>query len=168
MKKRTLIAVLALVLVFGSAFAGSWAWLQDETQSIENVFIIGDNIDIDLTETTTEYKVVPGATIEKDPTVKVINNADGGCWVFVKVESNLPDYITYEIDKAWTALDGVDGVYYIENAAIGSYSVLAGDQVVVDADVTDVSDAEGATLTFTAYAIQKEAGTTAAEAWAKF
>lgn len=164
MKKRTLVLVLAAVMLFGAAIGGTFAWLNAKTQKIDNVFVVGEGIGLTLTETTDEYVVEPGAIIAKDPTVTVTSNG-GGCWVFVKVESTLPEYVKYEIDKVWTAVDGYDGVYYIENADEVAYAVLSNNQVTVDSDVSDVADANNATLSFTAYAIQDDAGATAVEAW---
>lgn len=165
MKKRTLVLVLAVVMLLGAAIGGTYAWLNAKTQKIDNVFVVGEGIAITLTETTTEYVVEPGATIAKDPVVTVQSNG-GGCWLFVKVESTLPDFVKYSIEKTWTAVPGYEGVYYIEDAAETAYPVLQDNQVTVDSDVSDVSAAAQATLSFTAYAIQDDAGATAAEAWA--
>lgn len=163
--KKAIILVVATILVCTSVICGTFAWLNVKTNTITNVFTVGEGIGLTLTETTQDYVVEPGATIAKDPTVTVTSNG-GGCWVFVKVESTLPEFVKYSIDSAWTAVPGVDGVYYIENAAETAYPVLAGNVVTVDSDVSDVSAAANATLAFTAYAIQDDAGATAEAAWA--
>ncbi|MBR5516216.1 MAG: hypothetical protein IKU52_08445 [Clostridia bacterium] len=163
--KKALIIVVATVLVCTAAICGTLAWLNDSTATVTNTFTVGEGISIKLEETTEDYVVVPGAKIAKDPTVTVTSNGDG-CWLFVKVESTLPSYVTYAINSAWTAVPGVDGVYYIENAAETAYPVLEGNVVNVDSNVSDVSSAKNTTLAFTAYAIQDDAATTAAEAWA--
>lgn len=174
MKKKIVLVVTALVLVLCCAIGGTLAWLIDTTNSVVNTFTYGD-INIDLTETTgTEYKMVPGNTIEKDPTVTVKADSEA-CWLFVKVEEsdNFDDFMTYSIATGWTALTGVDGVYYREVAATTvdtEFSVLADDQVTVKDTVTKddltADDFTAPTLTFTAYAVQKDAATTAAAAWA--
>ena len=168
--KKALIIVVATLLVCTAAICGTLAWLNDSTDSVQNTFVVGENIDIDLDETTGDnYTVTPGATIAKDPVVTVTNNGDG-CWVFVEIKDNTPDFISYEIDSAWTAVPGADGVYYIENASETEYPVLKNNQVVVSSDVdyaqVEAALAQGNTLTFTAYAIQDDAATTAAAAWA--
>ena len=163
--KKAIILIVATLLICTTAICGTFAWLNAKTAKIENVFTVGEGIGLTLTETTTGYVVEPGATIAKDPKVTVTSNG-GGCWVFVKVESTLPEFVKYTIDSAWTAGPGVDGVYYIENAAETSYPVLAGNVVTVDSDVSDVSAAANATLSFTAYAIQDDAADNAADAWA--
>lgn len=172
MKKKTLAIALAVVLVLCCAVGGTLAWLSDKTDPVTNTFTAGD-INIDLTETTNNYKMVPGNTIAKDPTVTVKANSEA-CWLFVKVEkTNNPDnYLTYTIDSGWTALTGVDGVYYREVAASTtdqSFAVLTGNQVVVKNTVTktmlETAKTSAPTLTFTAYAVQKDNVANAAEAW---
>lgn len=174
MKKKTLALVLALTLLVAGVVGGTLAWLTDQTAEVKNTFTVGD-INIGLTETTTDYKMVPGNTIAKDPTVTVKANSEA-CWLFVKVteSENLDTFITYAIAEGWTALPGVDGVYYREvpaSAADQTFSVLAGDAVTVKSDVTrtmlETAKTDAPTLTFQAYAIQKDHFATADAAWAE-
>ena len=189
MKKKATIAVTALLLVLCFAIGGTLAWLKAETKPVVNTFTYGD-INIDLSETTgNEYKMIPGNDITKDPKVTVEKDSEA-CWLFVKVEKsdNYADYLAnYTIADGWTALDGVDGVYYREvnadTAKAGtSYQVLKGDTVTV-LDSVKKSDMEAIkngtvdepTLTFTAYAVQLDgfnattntAAKNAALAWAE-
>lgn len=172
MKKKTLALVLALTLLVAGVVGGTLAWLTDQTAEVKNTFTVGD-INIDLTETTTDYKMVPGNTIAKDPTVTVKANSEA-CWLFVKVteSENLDTFITYAIAEGWTELQ--DGVYYREvpaSAADQTFSVLAGDAVTVKSDVTramlETAKTDAPTLTFKAYAIQKDHFATADAAWAE-
>lgn len=174
MKKKTLALVLALTLLVAGVVGGTLAWLTDQTAEVKNTFTVGD-INIGLTETTTDYKMVPGNTIAKDPTVTVKANSEA-CWLFVKVteSTDLKDFITYAIAEGWTALPGVDGVYYREvpaSAADQTFSVLKGDAVTVNSDVTKemltAKDFANPTLTFKAYAVQKDNVASASDAWAK-
>ena len=174
MKKKTLALVLALTLLVAGVVGGTLAWLTDRTAEVKNTFTVGD-INIGLTETTEDYKMVPGNTIAKDPTVTVKANSEA-CWLFVKVteSTDLKDFITYAIADGWTALPGVDGVYYREvpaSAADQTFSVLAGDAVTVKSDVTrtmlETAKTDAPTLTFKAYAIQKDHFATADAAWAE-
>lgn len=174
MKKKTLALVLALTLLVAGVVGGTLAWLTDQTAEVKNTFTVGD-INIDLTETTTDYKMVPGNTIAKDPTVTVKANSEA-CWLFVKVteSTDLKDFITYAIAEGWTALPDVNGVYYREvsaSAADQTFSVLAGDAVTVKSDVTktmlETAKTDAPTLTFQAYAIQRDHFATAAAAWAE-
>lgn len=174
MKKKTLALVLALTLLVAGVVGGTLAWLTDRTAEVKNTFTVGD-INIGLTETTTDYKMVPGNTIAKDPTVTVKANSEA-CWLFVKVtkSENLDTFITYAIAEGWTALPGVDGVYYREvpaSAADQTFSVLADNAVTVNSDVTkemlETAKTDAPTLTFKAYAIQKDHFATADAAWAE-
>lgn len=174
MKKKTLALVLALTLLVAGVVGGTLAWLTDQTDEVKNTFTVGD-INIGLTETTADYKMIPGNTIAKDPTVTVKANSEA-CWLFVKVteSTDLKDFITYAIAEGWTALPGVDGVYYREvpaSAADQTFSVLAGDAVTVKSDVTrtmlETAKTDAPTLTFKAYAIQKDHFATADAAWAE-
>lgn len=184
MKKKTFVLLLALVLIAGAAVGGTLAWLTDTTEAVQNTFTTSD-IDITLVETTSEFKMVPGCTIEKDPKVTVIAGSEK-CYLFVKIEksSNFDNFMTYTVAADWTPLndtnnDGVadDGVYYrvIDTAGMGiAYSVLKDDQVTVKGEVTkammnELTTATYPTLTFTAYASQymknNTESFTAAEAW---
>ena len=174
MKKKTLALVLALTLLVAGVVGSTLAWLTDQTAEVKNTFTVGD-INIGLTETTADYKMVPGNTIAKDPTVTVKANSEA-CWLFVKVteSTDLKDFITYAIAEGWTALPGVDGVYYREvpaSAADQTFSVLADDAVTVKSDVTrtmlETAKTDAPTLTFKAYAIQKDHFATADAAWAE-
>lgn len=174
---KTLIVALAVMLVVGCAVGGTLAWLTDTTGPVVNTFTVG-NIDIDLAETTTDYKMVPGATISKDPKVTVKSGSEA-CWLFVQVteSDNLGSFISYTVDSNWTALSGVSGVYYREVAAATAdveFSVLTNNQVTVKDTVTKAmmdaitnQTATAPTLTFKAYAVQKAGVDTAADAWAK-
>lgn len=174
MKKKTLALVLALTLLVAGVVGGTLAWLTDQTAEVKNTFTVGD-INIGLTETTADYKMVPGNTIAKDPTVTVEANSEA-CWLFVKVteSANLKDFITYAIAEGWTALSGVDGVYYREvpaSTADQTFSVLADDAVTVKSNVTktmlETAKTDAPTLTFKAYATQKDHFATADAAWAE-
>ena len=175
MKKNILIPVLALALVLCCVVGGSLAWLVDQTDPVKNTFTVGD-INIDLTETTTDYKMVPGNTIAKDPTVTV-EAASEASWLFVKIteSANFDDFMTYAIADGWTALSGVDGVYYRQvpaTTADTTFAVLKDDTVSVKDTVTkeQLSVLEADTyppLTFQAYAVQSDNVATAADAWAK-
>lgn len=180
MKKKTLALLLALVLVFGAAVGGTIAYLTDTTGPVENTFTVG-NIDISLAETATNFKMVPGCDIAKDPKVTVTANSEA-CWLFVKIEksTNLDSFISYTVADGWTQGDGTNipsNVWYRSVDASTSaqvFSVLAGDQVTVKTTVTktmmdglEVTGATQPTLTFTACAVQSAGFTTAAAAWAE-
>ena len=174
--KKKLTTVLAIVLVVALSVAGTYAYLTDKTDAVENTFTVG-NVDIKLAETTGDsYKMVPGTTIKKDPMVTVEADSEA-CWLFVKVEksANFDSFLTCNMAEGWTALPNVDGVFYRTVEASGTdqvFPVLANDTVSVKSDVTKammdgLTDATRPTLTFTAYACQTAGIDTAAKAWAE-
>lgn len=175
MKKKTFIIALCLALVVAFAAGGAIAWLTDTTEEVKNTFTVG-NIDIDLAETTTNYKMVPGNTIAKDPKVTVKAGSEA-CWLFVKIaeSTNLDTFIDYTVADGWTALTGVDGVYYRKVAATTAdtpFDVLKDNTVTVKdtvtkADMDGLTENTYPTLTFTAYAVQSANVATPTEAWAK-
>lgn len=186
--KKGLILTLALVLAIGLGIGITLAFIYTDTTPLVNTFEYGD-VNIKLEETTTTYKMIPGNTIAKDPTVTVLKDSEA-CWLFVKVDesANFGDFMTYGIASGWhelTGVAGVSGVYYREVSATTAdtpFPVLNGNTVTVKASVlksdlnafdTDkngtLSDTEKEalpTLTFTAYAVQKANVTSVAEAWA--
>ena len=177
---KVFLSLLALVLVVGCAVGGTIAWLTATTEPVVNTFTYG-KIKIELTETTgAEYKIIPGVNISKDPKVTVIGGSEA-CWLFVKVgEANWPTFIdedgrkvSYTIATGWEELPGESGVYYREVDAVTAdtdFYVLKDNMVTVSEELTKAevnSVATQPTLTFTAYAVQKDGINTAADAWDK-
>lgn len=181
---KVFLSLLALVLVVGCAVGGTIAWLTATTEPVVNTFTYG-KIKIDLAETTgTEYKIIPGVNISKDPKVTVKADSEA-CWLFVKVAEEgtfVTDKVTYSIAEGWMPLNATNhpGVYYREVDAVTAdtdFYVLAGDTTYPNGVVTvsenlTKKDIKGLTetrpqLIFTAYAVQKDGINTAAEAWAQ-
>ena len=176
--KALLLALCAVLLVAATIF-GTMAYLTANTQTVTNTFTVS-NITVELKETTgTEYKMIPGYTISKDPTVKVVAGSEQ-CFLFVKLDKseNFGTFLTYDMAEGWTALTGQNGVYYREVPAANTdteFSVLKDNKVTVKSDVTKekmnaLKQDTYPTLKITAYASQlyKDATTKfeVAEAWA--
>ncbi|MBQ8743200.1 MAG: hypothetical protein IJZ03_07500 [Clostridia bacterium] len=184
--KAALMSFVVCLMIF-SVIGGSLAWLMTSTKPIVNVFTYGD-IRITLTETKGEeltdgryFKMTPGKVIEKDPKISVLADSED-CWLFVKIEKSsdkaIDDFIEYAIADGWTALNGVEGVYYrtVDNSsAEQTFSVLKDDQVTVKGSVTQamlqaLNSSNYPKMTFTGYAVQRDmsidAIDSAAEAWA--
>lgn len=189
MKKKSFIMALALVLVFAVAVGGVVAWLTAETTPVKNTFTVGD-INITLTETTgNNYQVIPGDTQAKDPKVTVQADSEA-CYLFVKIDEtnntmtvNGKDVkiVDYAIATGWTQGKETDGiptnVYWREVSAVTAdtgYYVFSGGTdnhgtVTINDNVTknQITTANQPTLTFTAYAVQKDNIADAATAWSK-
>lgn len=180
---------LALVLVFAVAVGGVVAWLTAETTPVKNTFTVGD-INITLTETTgNNYQVIPGDTQAKDPKVTVQADSEA-CYLFVKIDEtnntmtvNGKDVkiVDYAIATGWTQGKETDGiptnVYWREVSAVTAdtgYYVFSGGTdnhgtVTINDNVTknQITTTNQPTLTFTAYAVQKDNIADAATAWSK-
>lgn len=172
MKVKSIAMIMATVMMVVCMVSGTLAWLTATSSEVKNTFTTSD-IEIELKETTgSEYPMVPGYTISKDPTVTVTNKTTVDCYVFVTVEKS-SSYGTYLDDPVlatgWTQLkdeDGNDisGVYYrtVKTAdTTKTFKVLDNDQVQVKSSVTKAqmealkaTDAVQPTLTFKAYACQ--------------
>lgn len=200
MKKKALITVASIALVLCVAAGATLAWLQDKTQEVKNTFTVGD-VDIAMSETVNgvtkntdttgsditnnSFKMIPGATLSKDPKV-IVNSGSEACWLFVEIDesTNFGTFMEYDIAEGWNAVQAGSNVYYrvvdAATAAAGAtYSVLKDNKVTVRDGVTKaqldaLTPATLPTLNFKAYAIQSAnlindayvAVTTAAEAWA--
>ena len=181
--KKALFIMLSAALIVCATVAGTLAWLTDKTEPVVNTFTVGD-INITLTESENlDLKMVPGQTITKDPKVTVKAGSEA-CWLFVKVDKsvNFDGFMTFEMADGWIALSGHAGVYYrnvdATNADTG-FDVLKDNKVTVRDTVTKtmlegVKNAEDGTpnenaptLTFTAYAVQKDGINDATTAWGK-
>lgn len=182
LRKKLWITIACLSVILCTLVTGSIAWLTDKTTEITNTFT-PSNIDVELSETKDDLKMVPGTKLAKAPQVTV--RTDIECYVFLVVNesSNLNTYIAYALDSNWKLVDGETNVYYQVASATTTYGVLvagakwgANEVYVKDELTKDQMDAlyntDGTvktgnlpTLTFTAYACQKEGFANAAAAW---
>ena len=173
-KHALLISVLAVMMALCTVVGATLAYLFVKTDPVVNTFT-PSNINITLEETTgKEYKMVPGTTIAKNPKVTVSEGSED-CWLYVEVikANDVDNYLTVTMASGWTQITGTNIWYYTGTITQGTpISVLANDQVAVKDTVTkgmmDSLEANGAvlpTITFYAYAIQKEAGGDAVAAW---
>ena len=186
--------VLCVVALVGGSIAGTVAYLTMVTAPVENTFTAG-NINITLTQANiTTEKIIPGATYSKKPLVTVKSGSEA-CYLFVKLDGvingtvtpvategeeqkvdnvlKFSDYLTYTMGDGWTALEGVDGVYYREvgtaNADATFYVLATEDSLTAVSTCTkadyDKLDGKNITLSITAYAVQQAGFDTAADAW---
>ena len=173
-KKKLIALVLLLAMLIGATVGGTVAWLVTSTEPVVNTFTVG-NINIDLDESVdSEFQMVPGAELPKDPSVTVKEGSEK-CWVFVRIDesTNLEDFITYEVADTWICVeDRIDyAIYAYEEVVTHNNPIyilegkgtdeLKNGYVTVNSDVTKedmdaLTDATLPTLTFTAYAIQAD------------
>ena len=191
MKKKITIAVVALALVLCSVVGFTFAWLLDTTTPVKNTFTAGD-VDITLIETknpdgseneggVTNWaaQMIPGEVYAKNPIVTVTDETNVDCYLFVKFEQSeyASTYLTYEStlteSNGWTQGNGTDipdNVWYREVKTtddIKSWNLLKDDTITVNSEsVTKdtMSKASNQSLTYTAYAVQKD-NLTVSDAW---
>lgn len=186
MDKKFIIVLVALVLSVTCTIGVTLAWLVDTTGPVTNTFTVG-KVDIDLDEAKVtaygvvdgtdrvmgnEYKLIPGHTYVKDPTITVKAGSEA-CYVFVKVENGLAaiiDATTIEdqiVAKGWTKLPGVDNVYYkVQDAVTADTKLVVFENFTIksEANVADYVDEK---IVINGYAIQTDETGTAPQAWAK-
>ena len=194
-KNKKLVTVVsamfcAVVLVAGS-IAGTIAYLTS-TVTIQNTFTVG-NVAITMDETkvdlygkavtpadrtdTNKYKLIPGHSYVKDPTIHVDANSES-CYLFVKVENGLDaidgDSISTSLAENGWAQIGTSNVWYFNNKTTDNAEddiVLAGVSkvtfstfsIINSADVAAYKDAK---IVVTAYAVQSDGFADANAAWA--
>jgi len=164
-KKIVLIAMVALVLALGAAVGTTVAWLVDTSETVENTFTVGD-INIELKETTgSNYKIVPGSSQAKDPTVTVKAGSEE-CYVYVLIDNTvvLDDKVvaTPNLSSDWieVASSGTKTLYRYNVKVL---SDTTNDQILPvftevsyseDIEKGDIDTLNGTKITIKAYAYQ--------------
>ena len=144
-KKKTLLTILAVMLVCCIAVTGTLAVLFAKTsEPVVNTFtatsqlVNGDftlkehiaeqqkNGSYTLTEKTTNdtvkgnhYDVLPRTNLPKDPYITITEKTNAPAYLYVEVVGKLPAGMHYDMADCWTKLDGVtgnhNGVIYVYN-----------------------------------------------------
>lgn len=182
--KKALAMLLSLVLVIGCVVGGTLAWLVDSSETVTNTFSVG-NINITLSETTgTSYKILPGGTSAKDPTL-MIQQGSEKCWVYVLVDNtvvlNGEVVATPNIDKSdWSVVEtnGTKTLYRYKAVVDASsveqplpvFTTVAYADTITKDNIDTLKDTK---IVITGYAHQSENTTQAvadeaAKAWAEF
>lgn len=183
--KALALALCAVLLVVSTVFV-TMAYLTSKTDVVTNTFTVGkvtitlDEADVKSDGTyesdvnarvdANTYKLIPGHTYIKDPTVHVDDESED-CWLFVKVENGLEDIIDAKSiedqmnDNGWSLVAGETNIYAYEEIATaktGDYKVFDNFKLKGDADVSLYGNAK---IVVTAYAIQADGFASATEAW---
>lgn len=142
--KRTLITVLAMILVCVISVSATLAYLYDKSESVVNTFSVGnveislDEADVDndsntadnvtingqIRDLANEYKLTSGATLPKDPTVHVSKYSEES-YIFVEVVIgndvavvlDTADITAQMTTNGWTKLEG--NIYYYNETVTG-------------------------------------------------
>lgn len=183
--KKTLMIMLALVLVIAMSVTGTMAYLTAKTEVVTNTFTVGnvaitlDETDVDVygvkdgetrvTENT--YKLIPGHKYVKDPTIHFAAGSEAS-YLFVKVVNPIAGIeadtkIAAQITaNGWTVFDAANGVYYKtvdanKTEAAVDYKVFGEFTVAENADLA----ASYGAITIVAYAVQQDGMANVNAAW---
>jgi hypothetical protein len=167
--------------------AGTIAHLTDDV-TVKNTFTVG-NVSITMVESLVDeygnvtsgttnqgnsYKLIPGHSYTKDPTIKVSENSED-CYIFVMIENGLGSDATLPMNDGWAEVSKDGNTYiWVYGTTEDPKAVSANDNAVVpfstftfgqDADPESYKDSS---INVTAYAIQTDTlnSKTAAELWA--
>lgn len=182
--KKTLTIILAFVLVIAMSVAGTVAYLTSQG-TVTNTFTVGkvaitlDEAKVDTNGTAVEpearvgansYKLIPGHTYTKDPTIHVAADSES-CWLFVKVvngisaiEDPASTIASQMAAKGWTLVTGSTNIYAYDETVAADTDVPVFDSFKI-AGNANVSTYTDASVVVTAYAIQADGFATAQEAW---
>ena len=181
--RKALMMVLCAVALVAISVGATVAYLTS-TDSVTNTFTVGNvvitldeaQVDVDGEPVTpaarvdaNTYKLMPGHTYTKDPTIHVASTSED-CWLFVKVENGISAIeasttIANQMNaKGWTPVNGQTNVYAYSRIAQASedISVFARFTISGNADISGYASAQ---IKVTAYAVQADGFTTAEAAW---
>lgn len=179
--QKAVIASLLLAVIAAMTISPTLSWLSDTSDSVVNTFA-GGAISIKLDEALVDpngktvegdsaqrvlensYKYIPGAVLDKDPTVTVLKGSEE-CYVFMCVDNELNDLFTINYDTtSWlkVASNGNKTVYIYKssiNALMTDNDVVLNPiftTITVSQNLTsqDVEEIGQKTVTATAYAVQ--------------
>ena len=181
--KALVLALCAVLLVVATVFV-TMAYLTSTTKDVTNTFTVGnvkitlDEEDVD-TDTNTDdnvtvnnevrdlangYKLIPGKTYDKDPTVHVDATSEN-CYLFVKVENNISDIEaeTKNIEaqmkaKGWTCIDEDKNIWAHKDIAKASDDVVVFEYFTVNDSIDNkiLAGYQDKTIVVTAYAVQAD------------
>ena len=194
MKTRTkalLLVMSALLLIVSTVFA-TMAYLTSQTNKITNTFTVG-NVTITMDEAKVDvygnpldasdnivnvsaatrregnsYKIIPGHTYVKDPTIHIGATSED-CWLFVKLVNPLEGIIASKTiteqmqDNGWTIIDATNNIWAKTSKAIAGVDVKIFEYFTIKGDVA--LDASYADITVQAYAVQADGFDSAIAAW---
>lgn len=184
-KKKVFLTVLCAVALVVASVLGTMAYLTSKTGTVNNTFTVG-KVQITLDEakvdtagtpvspaervTENDYKLIPGHTYTKDPTVHVDADSEES-WLFVKVVDEIADIedaktvAVQMTEKGWTLVDGQTNVYAYKDKVTAGQDIKVFENFKIKGDAV-VADFAGKKITVEAYAIQADGFDTAAKAWA--
>lgn len=187
--KKKIVSVCLVVCLLATAIIGTTLAYFTDTKEVTNTFSSG-NVTIKLDEARVDedgkeitgvgaervlgnaYKLYPGNTYDKDPTITVADGSED-CYLFVRVVNGLADLeaagdttIAKQMEEhGWTPVVGETNVYMQAGTYSAKGSVTVFDTFTIDTAETATTLANAEDVVITAYAIQAEGFKTAQAAW---
>ena len=184
--KKTLMMVLSLVLVAALSIGGTLAYFTD-SDKVENTFTVG-KVDIILDEADTdemgvvkqndegealervkanEYKLIPGHTYVKDPTIHVADGSED-TFLYVQIFNGLGNVLTENCietqlaNNGWELVENTENIYAFQKHTNLNMAVTAGqnvkvfDEFVINSAMNEqtLTEVEESTIEVIAFAIQ--------------
>lgn len=178
-KKKTLLAVVALVLVCAMSIMGTVAYMQMQTSGVSNTFIaagggkLADALTLNESEavkgddgsytlnsakvTSNSYEAMPGMTLPKDPTITITKKTSAPAYLYLEVCGELPAAYSWSLNANWVEVPNTTGnnggklYVWTENGS----SVITADNadltynIIANDEITIASTATGESLTTT-------------------
>lgn len=180
-RKRVVVSAAVILALILAAAPATYSYLTASSGRIVNTFAGGaisltlDEAKVDgngqatsdarVTENT--YKVMPGVTLDKDPTVTVLAGSEE-CYVFLYVDDPLAEeYFAIDYSSDWTAIAsaGTSTLYVYKSTIDASEEDVELTPIFTQIEVSDsmtsdeIAELGEVSVTIEAYAVQKAAVT---------
>jgi len=171
--KKALLMTLCAVMLVAASVMGTMAYLTSTTGVVTNTFTVGKvGITLDEAKVTeygvkdgdtrvmaNTYKLVPGHTYVKDPTVHVEADSEES-YLFVKLTNEITAIeatatIAEQMSANWTLVDATNNIYRYNETVEANDNVTVFSTFTI-ADNADVSAYAGKTITVVACAVQAD------------
>lgn len=171
---KTLAVAMCAVLLVAGSIAGTMAYLTS-TATVSNTFTAGKvAITLEETDQQASYKLIPGKTYTKDPTITVSADSED-CYLFVKVENGIAEIeagansvnAQMSADNTWTGVNGSANIFYYKEKVSAGAKIKVFETFTIAAEKTgdEIAPYNEKQIVVTAYAVQADGFDTAQAAW---
>lgn len=181
--KKKIVSVCLVVCLLATAIIGTTLAYFTDDATVTNTFTVGEvTITMDETDvniygekdgdtrvTTNEYKLIPGRSYTKDPTIHVGADSED-CYLFVTIDNGISGVIQDLNLAGWTYVAEDNYYYYGEGKGTvmsenGEAVVFNGFTVLTTVDADALRAVANETIVVNAYAVQADGFDSATAAW---
>lgn len=181
--KKKIVSVCLVVCLLATAIIGTTLAYFTDDATVTNTFTVGEvTITMDETDvniygekdgdtrvTANEYKLIPGRSYTKDPTIHVGADSED-CYLFVTIDNGISGVIQDLNLAGWTYVDEDNYYYYGEGkgkvmSENGEAVVFNGFTVLTTVDADALQAVADETIVVKAYAVQADGFDSATAAW---